>query len=240
MDQVPRAQPVGTWICLGGLLLTQVLMGGAEGSAVARGAAVGTALSILASLFFDARRGLQNLIRAEDVLAILTLYLLTFFEMLFPQPGFDAAVDAAQAERGATTLLLGFASVIAGRHLWRPRKSPFLAVRTEPIAQVGIVRVFWACFILGYLYMFVSVGFDPVLLIDSMTLPRFAQPWARGQFGDWVALLSELFMLVALIPPLAGIIIARRARYSQRQIFLITLATALTLFWGLASGTRER
>jgi hypothetical protein len=72
-----------------------------------------------------------------------------------------------------------------------------------------------------------------------MTLPRFAQPWARGQFGDWNALLSELFLLVTLIPPLAGIIIARRARYSRRQIFLVALATALTLFWGLASGTRS-
>ncbi len=222
----PRANPVGTWVCLG------------EGSEVARGAAVGTGLSILASLLFDSRRGLQNLIRA-DVLAILTLYLLTFFEMLFPQPAFNAAVDASQAERGATMLLLGFAGVIVGRHLWHPRKSPFWALRTAPIPQSRILRVFWGCFILGYFYMFVSVGFDPMVFIDSMTRPRFAQPWARGQFGDWNALLSELFLLVTLIPPLAGIVIARRARYSRRQILLIVLATALTLFWGLASGTRS-
>src|SRR5262249_53144781 len=113
---VPRAHPIGTWFCLGGLAVTVLLLGGLEGSEVGRRAAIGTGLSILASLLFDARRGFTNVIRA-DVLAILTLYLLTFLEMLFPQPAFDAAVDAAQAQRGATIVILGLASVVVGRHL---------------------------------------------------------------------------------------------------------------------------
>ena len=46
-------------------------------------------------------------------------------------------------------------------------------------------------------------------------------------------------MFIYLIPPLAGIIIARRARYSLFNLALIAFGLLFTLFYGFTSGTRN-
>ena len=60
-----------------------------------------------------------------------------------------------------------------------------------------------------------------------------------GKFGDWKALLVELGLFIYLLPPLAGIMIARRHRYPAAQIFLVCLALLFTAFYGFTSGTRN-
>jgi oligosaccharide repeat unit polymerase len=234
----PMPHPVGTALCLLGLFLTGVTLNGKYSSEIARYTAIGSGLSIALSMAFDVRRGFRNLIRA-DLMAILTLYLLTMLEMLFPQPDFNMLVDAATAQRGAVALLWGFAGLIIGRHLWHPRRHPLGELLARPVPRSWIITLFWGSFFLGYFYMLLSVKFDLVRFVDCLMWERFSQPWSRGQLGDWRALLSELALLLNLIPPLAGIIIARRHRYTKLQVFLVTLAALFTLFAGFAGGTRN-
>jgi hypothetical protein len=75
--------------------------------------------------------------------------------------------------------------------------------------------------------------------VDYFMAPRFAQPWGRGRFGDIKALLYEIGMVLYLIPPLAGVILARRRQYRAFQLIFAAAALGFTLFYGFTSGTRN-
>ncbi|MGB8166874.1 MAG: hypothetical protein WCF18_05245 [Chthoniobacteraceae bacterium] len=102
-----------------------------------------------------------------------------------------------------------------------------------------MLAIFWFSFFVGYSNMLMAVHFDVMAMINWFMAPRFTQPWGRDRLGNWQALLYELNMLIHLIPPLAGIILARRHRYPVIQLFLIIVVFALTLFYGFAGGTRN-
>jgi oligosaccharide repeat unit polymerase len=102
-----------------------------------------------------------------------------------------------------------------------------------------LFSIFWACLIIGYLNMVVSVNFNVVEMVEYFVMPRFTQPWQRGRLGDWKAMLYELDMLLYLVPPLGGILIAQRKRYPGFQVFLAGLGVVFTLFYAFSSGTRN-
>src|SRR5690606_23613791 len=108
----------------------------------------------------------------------------------------------------------------------------------EPPRHI-IIILFTACFVLGFINMLMAVDFDVGLMIDYFMAPRFSQPWGRGRFGDWRALFYELSMVLYLVPPIAGVVLAGRRRYSGLQVTYVALAFAFTLFYGFTSGTRN-
>ena len=235
----PRPNLYGTLAALAGIALTGLVMGGALPSTLGRVAAVGTGLSLLVSALMDFRAGgPRNLIRA-DMMAILAFYFLTLFEFLFPQPNFDAMTDVRTTHEALIVVLAGLAGLLIGRHLIHVRRQPFSETLTREVPQFWMILIFWSCFLIGYLHMFVAVNFNVSDMIFYFMEPRFSQPWQRGKFGDWKALLVELGLFIYLIPPLAGIMIARRRRYPQAQIFLVCLALLFTAFYGFTTGTRN-
>jgi len=235
----PRPNFHGTLAALVGIVISGLVMNGAVPSTIGRIAAIGTGLSLLISLGMDFRvGGPRNLIRA-DVMAILAFYFLTLFEFLFPQPTFDAMIDPRTTHEATLVVLLGFVGLLVGRHFIHVRRQPFAETLTREVPHVWMVVIFWACFVIGYLHMFVAVDFDIVEMVAYFMEPRFTQPWQRGKFGDWKALLVELGLFIYLIPPLAGIMIARRHRYPWVQILLVCVALAFTAFYGFTSGTRN-
>ena len=240
----PRPQPVATIATLIGLILTAfaVSSGGPARppSEMASVAAIGTAASLLLGFAFEVGRGLNNLIRA-DVLALLAFYFLTLFEFLFPQVSFDSMAAHESAATALYSVLIGFAGMLVGRHLIHPRRQPFQKVLTHEIPSGLLLLIFWVSFCIGYLHQWSSpaVGWDPVKWLDYALAPRFEQPWGRGRFGNFSALLYELNMLINLVPPLAGIILARRHRFGAIALVLVLLAYLLTLFLAFAGGTRN-
>ena len=229
----------GTLAALTGVVITGLVMNGALPSGLGRVAAVGTGLSLLVSMAMDFRAGgPRNLIRA-DLMAILAFYFLTLFEFLFPQPTFDALTDVRMTHEALLVVLLGLAGLLVGRHLLHVRGQPFAATLTREVPRFWMIAIFWACFIIGYLHMFLAVKFNVNDLLFYFMEPRFSQPWQRGKFGDWKALLVELGLFIYLLPPLAGIMIARRRRYPAVQLFLVCAALLLTFFYGFTSGTRN-
>src|ERR1700722_6783754 len=46
-------------------------------------------------------------------------------------------------------------------------------------------------------------------------------------------------MILSLVPPLGGILMARRRKYPAFQVFLVMLGVLFTLFYGFSSGTRN-
>ena len=237
-DGPPRADAWGSFWCVLGLIITGVTLRGDYAIEVARHTAVGVALSIGVSALADLRAGFRNLIRT-DLLAILALYLITLFEMLLPQFDFNMLIDVPTARRAAIACLVGFGGLVIGRHLAQVRKHPFADLFAHPVPRVWILLLFWGSFILGNFYMLLTVDFNPIAMVDALMGPRFTQPWAREFLGDSRAMLSELALLLNLLPPLAGIIVARRERYSKLQVALVALAGLFTLFSGFANGTRN-
>ena len=237
-DTPVAAHPKGTFFALAILFATAVTLNGWRPSDIARYAAVGTAIGLGLSIAFDLRRGVRNLQRA-DLFAILAYYFLTLFEFLFPQPDFDKMLSRESTIDGLIICLLGFAGLLIGRHLFIPKRQPFRATLTHEIPRGWLITIFWLSFFIGYSNMLLAVRFDLFSLINWFMAPRFTQPWSRDRLGDWSALLYELNMLIQLLPPLAGIILARRQRYPAVHLLLIQAALALTFFYGFAGGTRN-
>ncbi len=233
-----RASTQGTWIALAGIAITAVALHGTRASDVARLAAIGTGISIAISVAFDARRGLRNLIRA-DLLALLSYYFLTFFEFLFPQENFDILVTQPSAKSGSLIVLIGFAGLLIGRHLLRPKRQPFAQLLTQAIPPGWFLAILWCSAAIGYAHMLLAVNFNFFEFVEALIAPRFSQPWGRGRFGDWKALFNELGMLIQLIPPIAGIVFARRQRYALIHLVLVGAIFLFTLFYGFSTGTRN-
>lgn len=239
VEEVPQAVASGTLAALIGIFLTGLGLQGTLPSDVGRFAAIGVAISLGFTVGADLHRGgFRNLVRA-DVMAILAFYFLTFFEFLFPQPDFDGLIARVSAYKASIVVLVGFAGLLIGRHCFRPKRQPFGDALTREVPAAWLLFIFWFCFGLGYLHMLIAVDFNIAKVIHFMMEPRFSQPWARGRLGDWKALLVELGLLLYLLPPLAGIILARRHRYPKAQLVLIMAALAFTFFFAFSSGTRN-
>jgi hypothetical protein len=235
----PHPHVNGTVSALFGLALTALLSNGELPSTVARGAAIGCLISIAVSMAFDFQIfGLRNLIRA-DLMAILAFYFLTLFEFLFPQPNFNTLISVQTTHYALILVELGLAGIFIGRHFLHPKRQPFQHTLTYEIPAAWTVVIFWACFFIGYFHMLLAVDFNVVVMCEWFLDPRFSQPWQRGKFGDWKALLSELGLFINLIPPLAGIMIARRHRYGTISLILVFAGMLFTFWYGFTGGTRN-
>lgn len=235
----PGAEQAGTWTALAFILLTGTFLFGTKPSDLGRVAAIGSGIGLVLSAIIDFRAGgVRNLIRA-DLMAILAFYFLTFFEFLFPQPDFDMMIGPELTRVGIYLVLTGLAGLLIGRHLWRPRRAPLQRVLTFPIPAGLLILLFWACFVLGFAHMVIAVNGNIGEMLHQFMEPRFSQPWQRGRLGDWKALLVELGLLIFLIPPIAGIVLARRHRFNLFQIVPVIAAVLLVFFFGFTGGTRN-
>ncbi|HET6409327.1 MAG TPA: O-antigen polymerase [Chthoniobacteraceae bacterium] len=237
-EQTLAPTATGTILALFGLALTGVFLSGSTPFDVARFAAYGAGLSILTSIVWDIRLGFQNLVRA-DVLAIIGLYFLTLAEFLVPQPEFNSLAELETTRGAVIACLLGLGGLYAGRHIVVGGRNSLSDLLARPIPTRWMIVVFVSCLFLGHLQMLIAVDFNVAELIDAMMGPRFSQPWGRGRLGDWKALLFELSMLLFLVPPIAGVVFARRHLFSKAQIFIVACGFGFELFYGFSSGTRN-
>ncbi|TAF07526.1 MAG: hypothetical protein EAZ77_09585, partial [Nostocales cyanobacterium] len=207
-------------------------------SLMANQVAIIVAIAIAVSIFFDSRRGWNNLFRA-DLACIVALYFLTLIEFLYPQTKFDQLLTPEQTKHALEVLLIGFGTFAIGRHLNFFKAAPPEWLNFGNIPDKALFRFLLISAFLAYFYMLMSVDFNPVKLIEALLGPRFAVPWGRGQLGDWRVFLSELKLFAYVIPPLAGIIWNRRQSFRGWQIFLVMFIFAFTLFEGFSGGTRN-
>jgi oligosaccharide repeat unit polymerase len=195
---------------------------------------LGAALAL--AFWTEATAGVRNLIRA-DIFMLAVLYVLTFLEFLFPQPDLSARVTLQGAQSGVLAVLVGFAGIALGRHLVAIRARIDLGAlefRPRQLFSMFLLAAF-----VGYFHMLWSVRFNPVDLVYWMVQPRFTQPWTRGRLGGWSSLLSELGLLIYLLPPLAGAVFAEARRYTMVQKAVVAAVLGFTLFQGFAGGTRS-
>jgi hypothetical protein len=229
---------VSTAVILCGLTLTSVFLSSNSAADVFSVAAIGVGLSLSLATVIEGRAGVRTLIRV-DILMFWVLYGLTFLEFFFPQPSVDALVSPADAVNGTNAVLFGFGGLAVGRLLvprWGGSRVSSVLILLRP---ANVFLLFVLATLLGYFYMFLTVNFDLFEVWRQMSLPRFAQSWTRGQYGDANALLYEVGALIYLIPPIAGLIYARSQEYSFFFRVVVTIVFLFTLYYGFASGTRN-
>lgn len=237
-ESAPRPTTGGTGILLASLLIAGFTMT-VERKQPAEMAAWIVLGGLIGSVYMDFRSGgMRNLIRA-DLFAIAGLYFLTLFEFVFEQPEFHIHVAKASIANGVVVVLWGFAGLAIGRHLTNLRQPPFAELFVRPVSPKLMLTILWGSALLGYLHMLVAVNFNVVEMVYWFMEPRFSQPWTRGRLGDINALLTELNLLLYLIPPMAGIFLARRHRYSNFSLVMVALLFFFTLFYAFSSGTRN-
>jgi oligosaccharide repeat unit polymerase len=230
---------MGSFYCILGLGATAFFLQGQTPEDVARFGAIGVLLSLAVSIAMDLRHGVHNVVRT-DLMALMSLYFLTLTEFLVKQGQYNTVATMGSTRRAVLACICAYAGMVAGRHLVAPtRKHPFQKLFQQPVPSSALFSIFWACVIIGYLNMLIAVDFNPIQLIGYFIQPRFCQPWSRGRLGDWKAMLYELSMLLYLVPPLGGILLARRHKFPGYQIFLVGLGVFFTLFYGFSSGTRN-
>ncbi|MEO8791746.1 MAG: hypothetical protein ABI464_05395, partial [Chthoniobacteraceae bacterium] len=208
-------------------------------SQLAHTVSIGVLITLAASFAFEARGGFRNLVR-PDLMGILALYYLALYEFLFPQPYFDLNMPDVNAVYLALwAVMIGFAGMFIGRHLVPRGRQPFEEVMTRPVPPIWLPATFWSCFFIGFLNVLLATDFSIPKIIEAMVRPRFEQPWTRGRFGDWKALIHELELFLYLVPPIFGLMLGKREKYSAINLLLSGLAVLWLLFFGFAAGTRS-
>ena len=238
----PAPSGSGTACLLAGIAIAYILYpqeAEAGISSMASAAAIPVGIGFLVSILFDLRQGLRNLLRT-DLLCIVGIYALTLAEFLFPQEEFNTwDFTTEEVALGLNIILLGMATFTIGRHLVKPiaMKSKWLTLddlSSNAMFQIIIIGGF-----LGFLYMLLSVNFNLFEMIDAMMGARFTQPWGRGRLGGWNSLLTELSLMMYIIPPLCGVVLNRRKQFSLFQLIIIFSIFSLVLFQAFAGGTRN-
>jgi hypothetical protein len=208
-------------------------------SSMASAAAIPVGIGCLVSVLFDLRQGLRNLFRT-DLLCIIGIYALTLLEFLFPQEDFNNwDITPEEVALGINIILIGIAAFTIGRHLVKPipMKSKWLTL--DDLSSNAMFQIIILGGFLGFLYMLLSVNFNFLKMIDAMMGARFTQPWGRGRLGGWDSLLTELSLMMYVIPPLCGVVLNRRNQYSLFQLIIIFAIFSLVLFHAFAGGTRN-
>ncbi|WP_407185015.1 O-antigen polymerase [Bradyrhizobium centrosematis] len=224
-----------TLILVAGLAVTWLVLPSEDAESLFKTAAIGVGLALALSTAMEAVQGVRALIRTDNLM-LWVLYGLTLLEFLFPQPDVNAIVSVEAAQRGATAVLLGFSGLAIGRHLVSSRAREAASIDLKPS---HLFVLFLVAFGLGYLHIFLAVNFNPVEMIEQMSRPRFTQPWGRGKYGNLYSLLYELNLLIYLLPPIAGLILARAERFSAAQKTIVLVILTLTFYYAFASGTRN-
>lgn len=225
----------GCWMV--GLLIAWRTMPDSLASEIGARAALVVGATLVMAVALEMCKDRRAVLR-PDIVGFFVLYFFTFLEFLFPQPGVDGMISTDSFRYGCVLCFVAFGSMAIGRHLAPPGPAWLHSLIQRPTSPKALLLVFWLSFFLGYFYMLLAVNFDIGAMLDWMTEPRFTQPWSRGRYGDWRALLNEVGKIINLAPPVAGLILARRERYAVAAYVPVILALLFCFFEGFAGGTR--
>ena len=238
----PAPSESGTACLLAGIAIAYILypqQAEVGISSMARAAAIPVGIGFLVSILFDLRQGLRNLFRT-DLLCLVGIYALTLAEFLFPQEGFNTwNLTTEEVTLALNIIFLGIAAFTIGRHLVKPVSMTSKWLTLSDLSSNAMFQIVIIGGFLSFLYMLLSVNFNIFEMIDAMMGARFTQPWGRGRLGGWNSLLTELSLMTFIIPPLCGVILNRRNKFSLFQLIVIFSIFSLVLFHAFAGGTRN-
>lgn len=200
-------------------------------------AAIAFGCTLMMAFLIEARAGVRNLFRV-DILMLFALYGLTLAEFLVEQDDLSIRLSLGAASSTIDVVLCAFCGLALGRHAYKMHASLSLPGASTGLTTSQMTTLVVACAAIGYLHILLAVNFDVFEAVRQMMQPRFTQSWTRSRLGGLGSLLTELGLLIYLIPPLAGAVAAEHRRYSLVQKIVVGALVSFTFFFGLAGGTR--
>jgi len=183
--------------------------------------------------------GIRSLNRV-DVVALFGLYFLTFAEFLHPHVRVLYQGYTGNAAASSQVILWGMAFLAIGRHFPLPVTLGIGKTRLPELPPRQIFWLFCGLFGLAFLWIFLSVNFNPVEVVHYMLAGRFERPWQRARIGGWVSFLTELQLLAYPSAAMAGYVFANAKRFSRSDELIIAALVAFTLAFFISDGARNR
>lgn len=212
-------------------------MAGSTNEALSTAATV-LACTLIIAFLIEARAGARNLFRT-DIFMLFALFGLTFVEFLAEQEDLSLSLSLDDACATIDVALCAFGGLALGRHAFRMYSSPASNAQARSLSPPQMFYLFVACAFVGYLHVLLAVNFDIFEAARQMMQPRFTQSWTRSRIGGLSSLINELGLLIYLLPPLAGAVLAEHRRYRAFQKLIIAAILGFTFFYGFAGGTRN-
>lgn len=202
------------------------------------GAAFLMLIGLALSDFIELKVNFNSIFRA-DLVFIHALYLLLFFEFLFPQDTIPYDVTPTGAQEGVFASIIAFLAFVIGRQLIPINNFGIRSVDVRSINRNQLLFIFLFAAFFGFLHMLLAVRFDVMQMTRELLQPRFTQSWTRGRIGGFDTLINEFALLLYLIPPLGGAILATRKRFNFIELGIVITIFCYTFFYAFAGGTRN-
>lgn len=179
----------------------------------------------------------QAILRAENLLVVTPIYWL-LLDLL--QGAYPMSQVSQEGIEGAFIAIGVFTCAVWLTALTRPLPLPPFLVRasSQPVKPKILFLLVLVFFSLGMVRYAYPAGFDPVLMLYSLTEGRWAAPWARGQLGGWDAFLDHMSYFGYLLPTLAILIAHHSKSINIRVVVSIVLSLVMTAFLA-QSGARR-
>ncbi len=190
------------------------------------------------ALVIEGLAGARSLARV-DIVAIWTLYFLTFAEFLHPHVRVLYENATGNAGMACGLVFVGLCGIAIGRHIAVPFRARPEQVRLPDISPRAFLRMFFLFAFLGYLYVLLTTQFNIFEIFDSLTQARFNRPWQRSREGDWRSFLTELDLLLYICAALGGFIFANAKDYSRGARFGVALLLVFMTFFDFCEGARN-
>jgi hypothetical protein len=233
-----RLRVMATCVIIFGAIVASISASAASSpNAAFSSAAVALGCTLALAFFIESQAGARNLFRV-DIFMLVVLYGLTLLEFLFEQDDLSYRLDAVSAYGAIDATLCAFTGLVLGRHAFKMYSGDTLSDMALSLSPSRMVHLLVGCAFIGYLHILLAVDFNIFEALRQMTMPRFTQSWTRGRFGGIETMVTELGLLIYLVPPLVGAILAEHQRYRWHQTVIAILLLLLTLFFGFAGGTR--
>jgi hypothetical protein len=225
-------------ICVGSLLVYFTMPSNVPELDIYRYCAYTLFVVLAIALVIEGLAGARSLARV-DIVAIWTLYFLTFAEFLHPHVRILYENATGKAGMACGLVLVGLCGVAIGRHIAVPFRARPEQVRLPDISPRAFLRMFFLFAFVGYLYVLLTTHFNIVEILDSLTQPRFVRPWQRSSEGDWRSFLSELDLLLYICAALGGFIFANAKSYGRGARLGVAVILLFMTFFDFCEGARN-
>ncbi|MEM7145831.1 MAG: O-antigen polymerase [Verrucomicrobiota bacterium] len=179
----------------------------------------------------------RNVLRTENIIGLAPIYWL----LLDLIQGVSSYEDASRPAISTTFLLVGtFTTMYWIGCLGSPPKLPKTFVQSANIRFPTSVlfTILVILFTLGMLRYALPCGFNPILMIEALGMPRFATPWSGSRFGGVSAILDHLSYFGYLLPALT-VMLARRIGWMKGAVWVGIVFSLIFLAFVAQGGGRR-
>jgi oligosaccharide repeat unit polymerase len=182
------------------------------------------------------RNDIRAILRGENLLIAALVYwtLLDILQGAFALPVSREAIVREIWLLGITALGFWVGASIAKP--WAPR---FLVEEAlQPWSVATIFRLLVIAFALGVWDFLYRANFDLDVVLQSLTVSRWAAPWQRDALGDWSAFSYHLQYFGYLVPPMAVLLVLRAGWRNPGTWIAIAMSTIILFFHAQGGGRR--